>query len=202
MPSENDDPRVDILEATYRALCQEGYAELTLEDISAEFGRSKGTIFYYFDSKADLFTSFLEFLYKQYADRLDEVSGGPPRDRLDSLLEVALANDEPAAGQEFRTAMLEVSAQAPYDESIQSELERFDDLLFEHFREIIADGIQSGDFDERVDPGLAAEFLVTTISGAQTRRVSVDRSTGRLVETITRYAELLLLDRRPGELSQ
>lgn len=202
MTSENGGPKEDILEATYRALCQEGYAELTLDDIAAEHDRSKGTIFYHFDSKADLFTEFLDFLYNRYAARLDDVTGSTPRERLGSLLEVVLADGEASAGQEFRTAMLEVNAQAPYDEAIKSKLEHFDDLLYEHIQVIIVDGIESGDFDERIDPDLAAEFLVTTIFGAQMRRVSIGRSTDWLLETIASYAELLLLEGWPEELVQ
>ncbi|RDI72497.1 TetR/AcrR family transcriptional regulator [Halopelagius longus] len=189
----DDDPATEILEATYRSLCRRGYADLTVEDIAAEADRSKALVHYYYDSKENLFTEFLEYLYERYTAHLASVAGETPRERLFSLFEAVLADEAATPGEEFRTAMLEVKAQAPYDEAIQANLARFDEYLFERLREIIAAGVESGDFRERVDPATAAEFLATTITGAQTRRVAVGYPTDRLYETMTRYADTHLL---------
>ena len=62
----DDDTATEILAATYRALCQHGYAALTVKDIAAEADRSKASIHYYYDSKENLFTQFLDFLYERY----------------------------------------------------------------------------------------------------------------------------------------
>ncbi|SEP09097.1 transcriptional regulator, TetR family [Halogranum amylolyticum] len=50
-----------FLEATYRALCRHGYADLTVGDIAAEAERSKSLVHYYYGSKEHLFTEFLVF---------------------------------------------------------------------------------------------------------------------------------------------
>lgn len=185
----DDDTATEILKATYRTLCRRGYADLTLRDIAAEADRSKATIHYYYDSKENLFTEFLDFLYGQYTTQLTLVDGDTPRERLYTLLDTVLTDKQAVPGQEFRTAMLEVKAQAPYNDAIQSQLSRFDDLLFEQVREIIAAGVETGEFNDAVEPDLAAEFLMTTITGSQTRLVAVGHSTDQLYETITRYVE-------------
>lgn len=189
----DDDTATEILEATYRALCQHGYANLTLEDIADEADRSKASIHYYYDSKENLFIEFLDFLYDRYAARLPSVDGETPREQLYALLETVLIDEEAAPSHEFRTALLEVRAQAPYNDAIQTRLANFDEVLFERVQNIIATGVEMGEFNATVEPAVAAEFLVTAITGAQTRRVAVDHSSEQFYETITRYAERYLI---------
>lgn len=189
----NDDPATDILEATYRALCEHGYAALTLQDIADESGKSKASIHYHYDTKADLFSAFLEFLYERYTDRIDDARREDPRDHLRSLLDATLASDADAPDEAFQTAILEVKAQAPYDDAIQARLVAFDDYLFDRLRDVVAEGVESGAFGDAVDPETAADFLTTAIKGARTRRVAVDRPPERLHETITEYVETHLV---------
>ena len=189
----NDEPAQEILGATYRALCEHGYAALTLQDIAAEADRSKASIHYHYDSKDELFVAFLDFLYERYADHLDSAAGDTPREHLLSLLDTLLTDAEDAPDTGFRTAMLEVQAQAPYNDAVQDQLTAFDERLFGQLREIIEAGIDAGEFGESVDPELAAEFLTTTINGAHTRQVAVDHSTGPLYDAVRRYVETQLV---------
>lgn len=197
----DDEPATEILEATYRALCTNGYANLTMQDIASESDVSKASIHYHYDSKENLFATFLDFLYERYTDGLDSVTGTTFRERLLSLLDTLLVNDDGSPGIEFRTAMLEVRAQAPYDDTIRTKVAEFDTALFERLRDIIAAGIEAGEFDERVDPVLAAEFLTTTIKGAHTRQVAVDRSLDRLYEAVVKYVDVYLTDDRVPEVT-
>ncbi|MGQ4557037.1 TetR family transcriptional regulator [Halobellus sp. GM3] len=189
----DDDTATEILEATYRALCQQGYADLTLEDIASEAGRSKASIHYHYDSKENLFIEFLDYLYERYAAQLPSADGGPPRGQLYALLGTALTDEEAAPGQEFRTALLGVTAQAPYDDTIRTRLATFDEMLLERMREIIAAGVETGEFTATIEPAAAAEFLVTALTGAHTRRVAAGHSTETRSEAVTRYAERHLL---------
>jgi len=196
----DDDPATEILEATYRALCDRGYADVTLGDIAAEADTSKGLIHYYYDDKETLFAEFLDFLYDRYTARIESVEGETARDRLAGLFETVLTDEGSATGEQLRTAMLEVNAQAPYDEAIRARLARFDDLLYERVRSAIADGIEAGEFDDEVDPAVAAEFFVTAIYGAHARRAAADRSPDRLADVMTRYAERHLVADGPTEV--
>ena len=198
----DDDTATEILEATYRALCQHGYAALTVKDIAAEAGRSKASIHYYYDSKENLFTEFLDFLYERYTAKITGVDGSTPREELDALLDTVLTDGGQTPGQEFRTAILEIKAQAPYNDAFRTQLGRFDAVLFDRLQEIIAAGVETGEFDSRVEPTVAAEFLVTAITGAHTRHVATDRSMDRFNKTVTRYAETHLLADTPAEATR
>ncbi|WP_134671192.1 TetR/AcrR family transcriptional regulator [Halorussus marinus] len=197
----DDRPTRDILDATYLALCEHGFADLTVQDIAAHTETSKATIHYHYDSKRDLFVAFLADLYEGYTDHMDGVTRESPREELFALVEASLEEGDDVPGVDFRTAMLEIKAQSPYDDAFRERLREFDDYLFERIRSVVAAGIEAGEFDDDVDPDRVAEFLTTTISGAHTRRVAVDHSLDRLRETLIEYVERNLVADETAEVS-
>jgi TetR/AcrR family transcriptional repressor of nem operon len=186
-------PTDEILDATYRALCEHGFADLTVQDIADNSEKSKATIHYHYDSKQDLFEAFLEYLYDDYTDHVDDVSGETYREHLLALVEFSLAEGGDVPGIDFRTAMLEIKAQAPYDEGFRKRLTDFDQYLTDRIEAVVADGVEAGEFHADVDPETTAEFLVTTIKGAHTRRVSVNHPIDRIRETLAEYVETHLV---------
>jgi TetR/AcrR family transcriptional repressor of nem operon len=193
-----NDPATEILDATYRALCEHGYANLTLQDIAAEADASKSSIHYHYDSKDQLFVAFLDGLYDGFTDRVDSPEGDTPNEQLEELLQVLLTTDAEPPLREFRTAMLELKAQAPYNSTLQERLTGFDEYLIEQLREILAAGMGEGEFDDDIEPARDAEFLATTITGAQTRHVTINQPSDQIYDTMTRYIERhLLADEQP-----
>ena len=202
----DDEPADEILTATYRALCQHGYANLTLRHIAAESDKSKAAIHYHYESKDELFEAFLAYLYEEYTATVRSVSGETHHEHLGSLLELLLTDGDATPERGFRTAMLEVKAQAPYDDSVQRRLRQFDEFLFGHVRDVIEAGVEDGEFDESVDPDRVAEFLATTVEGARTRAVATGRTNDRLCETVDAYLATQLVadrssDHRPAEVA-
>lgn len=194
-----DNPMADILEATHRALCQHGYADLTIQDIAAESAKSKATIHYHYGTKEALFSAFLDYLYDQYTAQIDAASGETPLEHLHSLLDILLWNPTEPAKQAFQTAILEVKAQAPYDDSVQEQLIEFDAYLSDRLQAIIEAGIQAREFNDEVDPSTAADFLTTIIKGAHTRQVAVNHPPEHLSVPMTNYIQTYLLANDPAE---
>ncbi|ADB60820.1 transcriptional regulator, TetR family [Haloterrigena turkmenica DSM 5511] len=189
----SDDTVDDLMEATYRALCKHGYAELTMQDIAAETDKSKGTLHYHFDGKADLLESFLGFLLDRFEDRLETLAGETPAERLHALFdELLTASDDDA--EEFRTAILEIKSQSPYNEAYRERLTEFDRTMHDRIADFVGDGIEAGQFREDVDPDETAEFLVTVFHGAQTRAAAVDRSLERTRRYVHAYIDDLRVD--------
>ena len=61
MDYENDkDVREQIMEAARRLYSRWGLKKTTMEDIAAEAGKGKATLYYYFKSKYDVFVSVIE----------------------------------------------------------------------------------------------------------------------------------------------
>ena len=200
------DARDEIMEATYRALCAHGYADLTMQDIADETELSKAALHYHFDSKQELLQSFLDFLYDGFTERVGNPAGETAPDRLRTLVDSVLSppvedDDERVA---FKTAILELKAQAPYDEGIRERLQRFDAFLYEEFQSVLEDGIEAGTVRETVDPDDAARFLVTALDGASTKQVAVGQDPDCARRMLTAYIEGTLTvagpDREPQEV--
>lgn len=197
-----DEPATKILEATYRVLCERGYTDLTLQDIAVEADMSKSSIHYHYDSKDQLFVAFLDELYDRFTSRVDSLDKDTPSERLDALLRSLLTTDAEKSRREFRTALLELEAQAPYNPDIQEQLTRFGEFLFEQLRTILEAGVTTGEFDETVEPTRDAELLTATIVGAHTRHVSINQSSDQLYETMTRHIQRHLLADEHTEVAQ
>ncbi|SFS97468.1 TetR/AcrR family transcriptional regulator [Halostagnicola kamekurae] len=197
-----DEPATEILKATYQVLCERGYTDLTLQDIAAEADTSKSSIHYHYDSKDQLFVAFLDELYDRFTSRVRSLDSDTPRERLDALLQSLLVTDADPSLREFRTAMLEIKAQAPYKPALQERLTEFDEYLFERLRAILEAGRSTGDFDDTVEPARDAEFLTTTITGAHTRHVAIDHASDRIYTTMRTYIQRHLLTDEHTEAAQ
>ncbi|MFC4550746.1 MULTISPECIES: TetR/AcrR family transcriptional regulator [Halorussus] len=182
-------PTDDIMRATYRALCEHGYADVTMEDIAAKSEKSKSALHYHYESKHALLLSFLDDLLESFTERLDAVDGETPRDRLGATVDAVLDPDAEGPDREFKTAVLEMKAQGPYDDAFRRRLADFDRTLHDRFADALAAGVESGDFRSDLDVDETAEFFVTVCNGAQTRSVAVGRSTERTRRTLERYVE-------------
>lgn len=180
----------EIMAATYRALCEHGFAALTMQDIADETETSKAALHYHYDTKQDLLLSFLDYLYDQITARIDKSHGATPPEHLqlviDNILRSPERNPDPKDG--FATAMLELKAQAPYDPGIRDRMEAIDSYLVETISEIIHAGIEAGEFAP-VDPEETARFIVTAVDGAWTKHVAIDRDLACTRRGLTSFIE-------------
>ena len=77
-----------ILDATDRLLAVFGYRKMTVEDIAAEAGIGKGTIYLHFSSKEEVVLSHIDRIVDRLKERLREIadSDTPAADRLRQML--------------------------------------------------------------------------------------------------------------------
>lgn len=191
----------EIVDATFAALYEHGYADLTMEAIGEEFDKSTSLIHYHFDSKADLLATCLETILDDFLEDLEHDPETDPTDRLLRLAELVVGGTGDDGVDEFHTALLELRAQAPYDEALREQLARNDAVWREHIAEIVREGIDRGVFRE-VDPERFAALFRSAIEGAQSHNVilgedapSEDAMAG-IEELLVR--DLLVADERTG----
>jgi len=184
---EAADTREAILEATYRALCAHGYADLTMRDIAEETETSKASLHYHYDTKEELMLAFLEYLYDEFTAEYGEVEGGHAVERLVALVDGILDRSEPECDEAFETALLELKAQAPYVEAYREAMERFDAFLRQRVRDLVAAGKEEGTIRGDVDADDTAAFVATLVAGVITRRVSIGGTDGGARRTVLEY---------------
>lgn len=142
---------------------EDGYSETTMESIAKEAGVSKGTLYYYFDSKEELFFELLLNWIGKFENRWEGLDdGASPVEEL-TKFHVAMEEtiDELAS---FGKLMLEFWANA----SRKSKLEEILTELLQEYRkrtaEVIEAGIEEGTFRE-VEPWEASSALVASYDG-------------------------------------
>ena len=174
----DDEPAVDtlIMEATYRALCEHGYAELSVSHIAAEFEKSKSLLYYHYDSKDDLIAGFLRFAGDHFLAMLDEAEreADSPLHRIHAFVDIYLGAEVDDLMAEAQRAMIDLRAQAVSEPRFREEFTRIDDHLRERLASAIDDGVESGAIDETIDPGDAATWLLSTLTGAMLQRHTAD----------------------------
>ncbi|WP_238717529.1 TetR/AcrR family transcriptional regulator [Natronorubrum halophilum] len=177
----------ELMEATYAALCKHGYASLRMQDIADESSKSKATLHYHYESKQDLLYALLDHLTDSFADRIETLEGETPAAQLLSLVEQYLSPGADDSIEEFRTALLEIKAQGPYDDRFREELTEFDRMLHGRIRSLLEAGQADGIFRDEIDPDETAEFIVTVLNGAQMRHVAVDHPPERTYAMLETY---------------
>ena len=77
-----------ILDATDRLLALFGYRKMTVEDIAAEAGIGKGTIYLHFSSKEEVVLSHIDRIVDRLKERLKEIalSDAPAAERIRLML--------------------------------------------------------------------------------------------------------------------
>ena len=170
----DESARDEIMSATYEALCEHGYTELTAQAIADRTDKSKSLLFYHYDSKEDLVASFFDFLLEQFDDRVEESRDLPPVERLATFVDWFLYDPHDEERTSFHTAMLELRAQAPYNERFQEQLRRSDDALRGTLEEILSAGLETGDFHDH-DPEETAGLLIAALDGARIRQLTIGR---------------------------
>jgi len=77
-----------ILDAADRLLARYGYRKMTIDDLAAEVGIGKGTIYLHFRSKEDLVYSHIDRVINRVIERLRRVlrSGLPPADKIREMI--------------------------------------------------------------------------------------------------------------------
>ncbi|MFP8889713.1 TetR/AcrR family transcriptional regulator [Natrialbaceae archaeon A-CW2] len=166
--------REAIMTATYEALCEHGYTELTAQAIADRTDKSKSLLFYHYDSKEDLVAAFFDFLLEHFAERVEESRDLAPVERLATYVDWFLYDPDDEERTSFHTAMLELRAQAPYNDRFQEQLRRSDDALRSTLEEILEAGIDSGAFVEH-DSTETAALLIAALDGARIRQLTMDR---------------------------
>jgi len=166
--SETDE---EIMKATYRALREYGYADLTIKRIAAEYGKSTAAIHYHYDTKEELLAAFLDYILNRFVASIREIETTDPEQRLTVLLDKLLV--APQENPDLSVALLEMRSQAPYNEAFAERFRQNDEYVRYLVKAVINHGIDENAFAD-VDADRVTRSLLTIVEGARTRSVVFD----------------------------
>ena len=145
-PASEAERRKTLLKSAFREVAERGFSNVTLDDIAARAGVSKGVTLYYFDSKEDLFRELFSWMIDSIHERMREaVAGAPhPVDKVRAL--VSLIFPSPSKNRAFFRAYVDFCGLAARRESFRQIDERFYAGCAEIDRGIVEEGMRTGAF--------------------------------------------------------
>jgi len=145
-PNVSEERKHQITEAATTVFSRLGFHKARIDDIAAEAGLSKGTLYLYFKSKDEIITSLLSKMFEREFAALDSLKNDP-RPAADRLLAfVEQSNNALLKWQRIIPIMFEflsrISRQSVVQQAFKSYFRSYMELLIP----IIQQGIDSGEF--------------------------------------------------------
>lgn len=155
--------RNQALTCAVDAFWRDGYGPSSANDLAAEMGVAKSSLYNTFGSKRDLLIEAIpHYSSSRTAAVRSKLAGRHTSARLRTmLLGIARRNDEGRGCLLVNTAV-EVG---PHDEGVRKLIKAGFDSMQNAFEEVIRAGQSSGDIDPKVDPKKQALVLVAGIAG-------------------------------------
>lgn len=190
--TQTRDVRNELLDATDRLLARNGYKKMTIDDLAAEVGIGKGSVYLHFDSKEEIVLSHIDRIIERLKARLEMISkkNTTCEKRLKEML--------------IDRVVYRFESVQHYTQSLSDMLGKIRTGLLErrrrHFDEearlfatLIKEGIDSGEF-AKVNSNQVAASLLTATNSLLPYSLSTKELGERheIEERATRLADLLL----------
>jgi TetR/AcrR family transcriptional regulator, fatty acid metabolism regulator protein len=137
-----------ILQAAHELLFERGYHDMSIDDLAARVGISKGTVYLHFASKEDLVLALLERGRRDLLQTLDAIlsSNGTPREKLRAILERVYSGMSCKQFQVISTVFQNPAMFGRLAEKRQALVEAWDAPM-ERIAAVLDEGKAQGEFD-------------------------------------------------------
>lgn len=166
--SPKEDRREQILKAAIACFARKGYHLTTMDDIVAESGLSKGSLYWHYKNKKDLFLSIMASYFEQIGAGL-EAAVARPADltataKLNRLAEAFLLALSPGTSDPILNVFIDFYAETRHDAEVNAFLRRVLTPYLEMLSAIIQQGIAAGEF-KPIDARHLAVALMAAYDG-------------------------------------
>jgi AcrR family transcriptional regulator len=162
MPPKADvsqERKAQIYQAALNCFLRKGYHLTTMDDIVVESGLSKGTLYWYFDSKNALFISMVRQVMDPFGQEMASIAAqeGSAADKLRTSL--ALFRTELADMSAFFGIMMEVWALTRHDENVGDLVREIYAPFADLMTGIVTEGVSNGEFDVEFPEAMSLVLL-------------------------------------------
>jgi AcrR family transcriptional regulator len=159
-----------IIQAAMQCFQRKGYENTTIDDIAAEYGLSKGSIYWYYASKKDILMAVFQHMVSQLFKEYASVVSSPiaPRQKLIQMVHLMAEMLLREYGA-YRPFMVLMSA-AYEDDQLRSMTARLYEQAEEMIKEILWQGEKAGEFIVS-NKRLTASLMIATAEGLFTRQI-------------------------------
>ena len=163
------DTKRKIFEAALKLFTEKGYERTTMDDIIAAAQVSKGSIYWHFKSKKELFSELYDYWCESIFSDFEKLanSGLEPVDKLRALIDLTLV--QWIEGRlEHVEVFLEFVNMGLKDEQFRERLLGIYRASSDNLVQLIEEGIENGDFGVR-DARRCADSIISFLDGMMLR---------------------------------
>ncbi len=161
-PDVSEERKAQIYQAALACFSRKGYHRTTMDDIVAESGLSKGTLYWYFKSKKELFLSLFQEVMGQIGQAWEGIATNQEASATEKLrASLALFRAELKEMVPFFGVMMEAWALTRYDEDMESMIHELYEPYLAIMTRIIEEGAASGEF--RVESVQEMALVIMTL---------------------------------------
>ena len=145
-PDVSEERKTQILAAATKVFTERGFAEARMDDIVAESGLSKGTLYWYFDSKDAIIVGILDQIFDFETSRVRELleREASAKMKLEVFVETTIKDLERM--KPLMPIFFDFWALSVRKKSIKRAIRRYYQKFLDLIEPIIADGIEQGEF--------------------------------------------------------
>lgn len=178
--------RKEILRAAESLFVEQGFHQTGMAAICKAANMSPGTLYRYFESKADIIQAFIEEEQAETEELFEYLASA--RDFKKALVEGLVEVIEEVSEESYGRLALEIAAEGARDESIGSVLQADEQDMLDRFSQIIKEAQARGDIDVHADARSCSQILIMLIDGA-TGASLAPMSKRKLKAALTRLVE-------------
>lgn len=166
-PGPNEAGKEAILEAAAEAFMTSGFNGTSIDDIADLLGATKGRVYHYFRSKADIHIAIVSSIVDLMLEEMSEIATGPgtPSERLQLMAErhARLLLERPSFA---RVALIHTEnyvTRSQRQERAQKQILAVRAAYEQCFRDVVREGIDAGEFRD-VDVRLAVKPVLGALN--------------------------------------
>jgi len=166
MPRIPTDTKERILKAAGSLYSNHGCEGTTLDDILTASGITKGAFYHYFKSKGDLCMALLDNVIEEYQQLVNSIDPAiTPFEQLESFLSELIRLNGSGEWINCRLILRLSSETHTGHPDTDQRIGQFWQWYEDFYIELIEKSIKQGKLNSRIDAGMQAKLLISTISG-------------------------------------